>query len=102
MESPPDSRFYEKHADLCRVFSNAKRLMLLDVLKEGEERTVSDLEAISNIPQSTISQHLQIMRDQGIVRRRKEGVKSFYSITDERFVHGMELMREVLNDRRAP
>ena len=94
-----DEAFYQEHADLCRIFSNANRLKLLDLLKDGEEYTVSDLESASNISQSTISQHLRLMRDQGIVERRKEGVRSYYSITDVRYVEGMELMREVLLDR---
>lgn len=99
MAQTSDGRYYQQHADLCRVFSNAKRLKLLDVLKRDEECTVSELQYISDIPQSTVSQHLQLMRDQGIVQRRKEGVKSYYAITDERFVEGMELMREVLLER---
>ena len=94
-----DPTFYQKHADLCRVFSNANRLKLLDILEDGEEYTVSELERASGISQSTISQHMRLMRDQGIVERRKEGVKSHYSITDERFVEGMRIMREMLEER---
>ncbi|MFB6114614.1 MAG: ArsR/SmtB family transcription factor [Halodesulfurarchaeum sp.] len=99
MSKTQDARFYQEHADLCQVFSNAKRLKLLEVLKDGDEHTVSELQSRSDIPQSTISQHLQMMRDQGIVRRRKEGVRSYYAMTDDRFVTGMELMREVLMER---
>ena len=99
MSELASKQFYERHADLCRVFSNAKRLKLLDLLKNGEEYTVSELQSHSDIPQSTISQHLKVMRTQEIVTRRKEGVKSYYSITDERFVDGMELMGEVLVER---
>jgi len=90
---------YRKQAELCKVFSNANRLMILEVLSKGDEITVSEIEDRVDIPQPTISQHLKIMRDQSVVERRKEGVRSFYSITDERIEEGMETMREVLLDQ---
>lgn len=94
-----DDHLYEKQAELCKVFSNANRLMILEILKDGEEYTVSSIEEIVDIPQPTISQHLKVMRDQGVVERRKEGVRSFYSITDERISDGMDVMNEVLLDQ---
>lgn len=94
-----DDHLYEKQAELCKVFSNANRLMILEILKDGEEYTVSQIEEIVEIPQPTISQHLKVMRDQGVVERRKEGVRSFYSITDERIRKGMDTMHSVLLDQ---
>lgn len=92
-----DQHIYEKQAELCKVFSNANRLMILEMLSGGEEYTVSEIEETVEIPQPTISQHLKVMRDQGVVERRKEGVRSFYSIADDRIRDGMETMRAVLN-----
>lgn len=92
-----DQHIYEKQAELCKVFSNANRLMILEMLTGGEEYTVSEIEETVEIPQPTISQHLKVMRDQGVVERRKEGVRSFYSISDDRIRDGMETMRAVLN-----
>lgn len=93
-----DDRLYDKQAELCKVFSNANRLMIVELLASGEEYTVSDLEEMVDIPQPTISQHLKVMRDQGVVDRRKEGVRSFYSLSDERIEQGMQTMRSVLLD----
>ena len=94
-----DDHLYERQAELCKVFSNANRLMIIEILKDGEEYTVSAIEDIVDIPQPTISQHLKVMRDQDVVERRKEGVRSFYSITDERIAEGVETMHEVLLDQ---
>lgn len=93
------TEFYQLHAEFCGVFSNANRLWLLDLLSDGGEYTVSELEAASDISQSTISQHLRLMREKGIVARRRDGVQNFYSITDERIVDGMETIREILIER---
>jgi len=94
-----DDSLYERQADLCSVFSNAKRLKLLDLLRENGERTVTELQEATDIPQSTVSRHLKLMRDQGVVEKRNDGVHSYYTLSDERVATSMELMRGVLLDR---
>ncbi|MFW6385047.1 MAG: ArsR/SmtB family transcription factor [Halodesulfurarchaeum sp.] len=94
-----DQRIYEEQAELCQVFSNANRLIILELLNDGEERTVTQIEDRTDIPQPTISQHLAVMREKGVVTRRKDGVRSFYSLADDRFKQGMDTMRSVLLDR---
>ncbi|WEL18603.1 MULTISPECIES: helix-turn-helix domain-containing protein [unclassified Halorhabdus] len=98
IEHTEDS-LYEQQADLCTVFSNAKRLKLLDLLKDDSERTVTELQEATGIPQSTVSRHLKLMRDQGVVTKRNDGVHSYYTLSDERVATSMELMRDVLIDR---
>jgi DNA-binding transcriptional ArsR family regulator len=94
-----DDSVYDQQADLCKVFSNAKRLKLLELLKEGEEYTVSELQAASDIPQSTVSRHLKLMRDRGVVRKRNDGVHNYYALADDRIATSMDLMREILFDQ---
>lgn len=99
MSQRMDEQFFQRHADFCSVFSNANRLKLLDILEGGDAYTVSELEAESGISQSTISQHLKLMRNQNIVQRERQGVNNYYSITDERIVEGMQQIQAVLKDR---
>jgi len=94
-----EDSLYDRQSDLCTVFSNAKRLKLLDLLKEGDEQTVSQLQEATDIPQSTVSRHLKLMRDQGVVEKRNDGVHSYYTLRDDRVATSMELMRDVLMDR---
>ncbi|QSG15082.1 ArsR/SmtB family transcription factor [Halapricum desulfuricans] len=94
-----DERFYEAHADFCSVCSNANRLKILDVLKNGEQYSVSDIERLTGISQSTVSQHLKLMRDRGIVTRERDGVNSYYAVADERIVDGVETIREVVREQ---
>lgn len=94
-----DQRIYEEQAELCQVFSNANRLMILELIKDGEERTVTEIEEQTGIPQPTISQHLSVMREKNVVTRRKDGVRSFYCIADDRFREGLETMRSILLER---
>lgn len=94
-----DDRFYEAHANFCSVCANANRLKLLDLLRDGEGHTVSELQKASGISQSAISQHLKQMRNQGIVDRERDGVNNYYSIADERILDGIGTIREVVHDR---
>lgn len=93
-----DDEVFERHAEFCQVFANAKRLKILTLLKEGE-LTVSEISDRTAIPQPTVSQHLRTMRQQGIVENRDDGSQRYYGITDERIIDGMSIMREVLLDR---
>lgn len=93
-----DDAVFERHAEFCHVFANAKRLKILTLLKEGEH-TVSDISDHTDVPQPTISQHLRKMRDQGIVEKRDAGSQRYYAITDDRIIDGMSIMREVLLDQ---
>ncbi|WP_229770544.1 helix-turn-helix transcriptional regulator [Halorhabdus sp. CBA1104] len=90
---------YERQADLCSVFSNPKRLQILDVLQDGEEQTVSAIQDATGIPQSTVSRHLKLMRDRGVLKKREDGVYNYYVLTDERIADGMNTMRDVLVDQ---
>jgi len=90
---------YERQADLCSVFSNPKRLQILEVLQNGEEHTVSAIQDATGIPQSSVSRHLKLMRDRGAVRKREDGVYNYYVLADDRIAEGMNTMRDVLVDQ---
>lgn len=91
--------YYEAHADFCSICGNANRIKILDVLSEGESYTVSTLTELTGITQSTLSQHLKLMRDRGMVTRSKDGVNNYYRIKDERIIEGMLTVRAVVEDQ---
>jgi len=94
-----DDFVYERQSDLCQVFSNPKRLKLLELLQSGHEYTVSQLQSETDLPQSTVSRHLQLMRDRGVVHKRDDGVHSYYTLADDRIATSMRLMRDILADQ---
>lgn len=99
MDRDVDDALYTQQADLCAVFSNPRRLRLLDELTDCGECTVSELQAATDIPQSTISRQLRRMRDLGVVTKRTEGARSYYQLADQRIAESMQLMRAVLLDQ---
>lgn len=68
-------------AGLMKALGNESRLMVLCVLAEGE-RSVSDLNTIVPLSQSALSQQLARLRQQGLVKTRRESQTIFYSLED--------------------
>lgn len=71
-----------KASALLSAMCNEKRLMLLCQLIYGE-RSVTELTELLASPQSTVSQHLALLRREGLVRARREGQTQFYSLAGE-------------------
>jgi ArsR family transcriptional regulator len=69
----------ERARALLKVLSNPDRMLLLCKLAEGEHG-VGELEAALGIVQPTLSQQLGVLRDEGMVRTRREGKQVFYTI----------------------
>ena len=76
-------------AGLMKALGNESRLMILCMLTEGE-RSVSDLNAIIPLSQSALSQQLARLRQQGLVKTRRESQTIFYSLVKgpaDRIIH---------------
>lgn len=89
---------FELHADLCKTLSNPKRLMILALLAK-REMSVGEIAEVISVPLSNVSQHLSLLKAQGLVNGRKEGQIVHYSLTDRRIIQACTLIRSVLLDR---
>ena len=86
---------YELHAEVCKTLANAKRIEIINLLRTGE-KSVSWLLEKTGLLKANLSQHLSVMRRQGIIKARKERLNVFYSISNSKIVRACDLMREVL------
>ncbi len=68
-------------AERFRILGEPMRLKILHALREGE-RTVNELVEVTGGGQANVSKHLQLLHQQGFVRRRKLGTKTRYAIQD--------------------
>ncbi len=68
-------------ARLLKALSNEKRLMILCQLGDGE-RAVGELLPLVSLSQSALSQHLAVLREEGLVAGRREGVSILYRVSD--------------------
>ncbi|TCI06610.1 transcriptional regulator [Dyella soli] len=72
---------------VLKGLGNRHRLLLLCQLLDGE-RSVNELADQLGLAQSVVSQHLSLLRGEGMVAGRREGQSIYYSIRDER-VHAL-------------
>lgn len=70
-----------KAAALLRALANERRLMILCQLTTGE-RSVSALQPLVGLSQSALSQHLGVLRQEGVLATRREGQAIWYRIAD--------------------
>lgn len=69
-------------AEVFKVFGDSTRIRIISALMDGE-MCVYHLSEKLNMGQSAISHQLRILRGAGLVRPRKEGKESYYSLDDE-------------------
>lgn len=81
-------------ARLMKALSNRNRLMILCRLTDGE-RQVGDLAAEVGLSQSALSQHLALLRQDGLVAARREGVAMHYAIADPAVGRVIALLAEL-------
>lgn len=70
---------YEARATILKAMAHPTRLFLVEELSRGE-RCVCDLARLVDADISTVSKHLAILRNVGIVRDEKRGSQVFYSL----------------------
>lgn len=83
------------HAHVCQALADAKRILILYALADGPMH-VSELAETLEAPQSTVSRHLKVLRDQSLVTTRREGASVLYSLADGRVITALDLLRGVL------
>ena len=90
-KSPLPREAYHKNSHIYRILANAKRLEILNILKHGEH-SVEELIAITRLPKSNISQHLALLRHNGLVQTRRVGLNVHYTIVDPRIVEPCKIL----------
>ncbi|MCL2422255.1 MAG: metalloregulator ArsR/SmtB family transcription factor, partial [Defluviitaleaceae bacterium] len=71
---------HQENATIFKAFCDETRLMALSLL-QGGEKCACDLLAQVNVSQPTLSHHMKILVESGIVASRKEGKWMYYSIS---------------------
>lgn len=79
---------------LLKGLANESRLMIMCVLSEGEV-SVGELNQRIKLSQSALSQHLAVLREQGLVQTRRESQTIFYRLKDTAAMNIIELLHDV-------
>jgi ArsR family transcriptional regulator len=85
---------HSENAKVFKAFCDETRLMVLSLLQGGEKCACVLLEKV-NVGQSTLSHHMKILVDSGIVAARRDGKWTYYSISAAGSENAVRLLREL-------
>ena len=84
---------YEKDSELLKALAHPVRLRMVEGLLNRECHVDKIVKAL-NLPQSTVSQHLSVLKNRGIVQIRKEGVKTCYRVADRKIAPLLKILSQ--------
>ncbi len=87
-------RELEEGVDCLKALASPIRLKILFKLKE-KPMCVTELERELDISQSSLSQHLRMLRYRGIVDKRRDGNKVYYMISSKAFLKLLDILPEI-------
>ena len=88
-------------ARLLKVLGHPARLQILHII-EVEEKTVTTVQEHLGLTQAMTSQHLKILREAGLIQRRRQGTSIFYRVTADQgkeMLHSLRDCEELWRDR---
>ena len=80
-----------QRAAICRIFSNAKRVLILWVLAE-ERLSVGDIASAIGVSLQNTSQHLRLMKSAGILVSHREGKTITYRLAENSISETCQLL----------
>jgi ArsR family transcriptional regulator len=85
---------FEKESEILKALGHPVRLKMVFGLIDNNECNVNEIVEGLKLPQSTISQHLSILKSRGIIVSRKEGVKTCYKVVNEKVLEIVEVLKK--------
>ena len=85
---------YTETAEIIKAFCDENRIRILKMLQTGEKCGCKLLEEL-NVTQPTLSHHMKILCDSGIVEGRKEGKWTHYRISNDGRNNALKLLEEI-------
>ena len=82
-EAPMDAKTrakYEARAKIIKAMAHPTRLFIVDELARSDERCVCELTEMVGVDMSTVSRHLAMLKNAGIVEDQKRGAQVYYSL----------------------
>lgn len=90
---------HAEHARIFKAFGDEKRLRILERLRE-DEKCAYVLTDMLHMPQSTLSYHMKILCESGVVVGREDGKWTYYSISETGAKAVITLFVHLMNTNR--
>lgn len=86
---------YEEQAKIFKALSDERRLRILELLHSGEKCTCTLTDEV-NMPQSSLSYHMKILCEAGIVVGREDGKWTHYQISKQGCTKTLAILKEII------
>jgi DNA-binding transcriptional ArsR family regulator len=83
------------HAQICSGLADPNRILILYALSESP-KNVSEIAKRLKLLQPTVSRHLKILRERGMVHTERDAQNIIYSLADVRIIQALNLLRDIL------
>ena len=93
----PDDKVLEFKSRLFKVVSDPNRLKILEILRNGD-RCQCEIIPLIEQSQPTVSRHLKLLEESGLIHSSKDGTKIFYSIVDPHIFKMIDAIDENMID----
>lgn len=93
----PDEKVLEFKARLFKVVSDPNRLKILEILRNGDNCQCEIIPLIGQ-SQPTVSRHLRLLEESGLISSSKDGTKIFYAVVDKHVYKMIDAIDENMID----
>jgi DNA-binding transcriptional ArsR family regulator len=103
MDDHLEQEIAQLHGGVCSALADPTRIRILYSLSE-QSCNVTELSEILEIPQSTASRHLKVLRERDLVDSERVGTSVIYALRNPLVIQALDLLRSVVrevNQRRA-
>jgi ArsR family transcriptional regulator len=83
------------HERICSALGDPTRILILYLLSE-RGMFVNEISDALEMPQSSVSRHLRVLRERNLVATERQGTAVLYSLQDQRIIQALDTMRAVL------
>jgi ArsR family transcriptional regulator len=98
MDSNLRQEIHDLHAKICAGLADPNRILILYALDQSPHY-VTELSELLELPQPTVSRHLRVLRERGLVLSERDSHTVIYRVADQRIIRALDLMRGVLADQ---
>lgn len=97
MDERLEQEIPQLHSGVCSALADPTRIRILYYLSQ-QSCNVTELSECLEIPQSTASRHLKVLRERDLVDSEREGTSVIYTLRDRRLIEALDLMRAVVRE----
>ncbi|MDK2919225.1 MAG: hypothetical protein PWQ37_1958 [Candidatus Petromonas sp.] len=90
------SMFHQLSSAFFKSLAHPTRLQILELLKDKDELCVCHIYEDLGLEQSNVSQHLKILKEQNLLRSRKDGLKVMYSVKFPEIFQVLDIVKQIL------